>query len=482
MEFQILTPEERRAIHTASLRVLAETGVQVNNAPALSLLKSAGCTIDGDTARIPPALAEEAVAKAPHTFTLHSRDGDRTHTVGGDNVIYNPGSAAIYFIDRETHKMRRGTAADFRDLVVLTDALDHIHAQSTALVPADAPDAVGDLYRLHVVLTHSDKPVVTGAFTKEGLTDMKDMLESVVGGPDELRSRPRAVFDCCPSSPLMWSDVTCQNLMDCAAHGIPAEVLPAPQMGATSPVTVAGTLVEANAEFLSGAVISQLAAPGAPIVYGASPSAFDMRHTTARLGAIEAIMAACASAEMGKHYRVPTQAYLGLSDSKAVDGQSAFESGAGILLAALTGVNVVSGPGMQASENCQSLGKLVLDNELCGAAYRLARGVTVDDATLAAEVIAKVGPGGHFLAERHTREHLRRERFIPTDVLDRLSPDAWERAGSEDSTARARRRADEILREHAPPRLEGDALRSLEATLDSILERHGIPSSALPKL
>ena len=480
VKFRLLSKEDKDAIHGASLEVLEKTGVKVANDPALEILKEAGCSIDGNTVRMSSPLVKEALKKAPESFHLYTRDGSRQHTVGGSEVIYNPGSAAIYFIDRKTHEMRRANAADFRDLVRLTDALEHIHAQSTAMVPADVPEIISDLYRLYVVMRNSDKPIVTGAFTKEGLLDMAGMLESVVGGKDELRERPRAIFDCCPSSPLMWSDVTCQNLMDCAEHGIPADIIPAPQMGATSPVTIAGTLVEANAEFLSGAVISQLVEPGTPIIYGGSPSAFDMRYTTARLGAIEAIMAACASAEMGKHYGVPTQGYLGLSDSKAVDGQSSFESGTGILLAALTGVNIVSGPGMQASENCQSLEKLVIDNEYCGAAYRLIRGINVDDIALATEVITKVGPGGHFLAERHTRENLRKERFMPSDVLDRLSPDAWELAGSLDSTDRAREKANKILDEHEPAPLPKDAADAVRRTLGKILERYNIPLSSLP--
>jgi trimethylamine--corrinoid protein Co-methyltransferase len=482
VDFRLLTGEDVDTIHSASLDVLDKAGVMVKNEPAMGLLKEAGCTVEDDIVRIPPALVEEHLKKAPESFRLHATDGSIQRTVGGSNVIYNPGSAAIYFIDRKTHEMRRANAADFRDLVRLTDALEHVHAQSTAMVPADVPEVISDLYRLYVILTNSAKPIVTGAFTKEGLIDMKAMLEAVVGGPDELREGPAAIFDCCPSSPLMWSDVTCQNLIDCAEHGIPAEIIPAPQMGATSPVSIAGTLVEANAEFLSGAVISQLVVPGAPIIYGGSPSAFDMRYCTARLGAIEAMMAACAMAEMGKHYEVPTQGYLGLSDSKAVDGQSSFESGAGILLAAMTGVNIVSGPGMQASENCQSLEKLVIDNEYCGAAYRLIEGITMDDISIATEVVAKVGPGGHFLAERHTREYLMMERFIPSDVLDRLSPDAWVKAGSIDSTQRARERAERILTEHEPYSLPEDARNNLQRTLESILERYSIPLSAIPIL
>ncbi len=459
--------------------MLEEAGVKVNNSQALELLRDNGCKVEGDIVHIPPSLAEECVGKAPASFKLFTREAETSYTVGGDTVIYNPGSSAIYFTDRETGEMRRADAQDFRELVRLTDALPHIHAQSTAMVPHDVPDGISDLYRLYVVLRNSSKPIVTGAFTKEGLTDMKNMLDAVAG--DRLPEEPRAIFDCCPSSPLMWSDVTCQNLLDCAEHGIPAEIIPAPQMGATSPVTIAGTIVEANAEFLSGAVISQLATPGAPLVYGGSPSAFDMRHCTARLGAVEAVMAACAFAEMGKRYGVPTHGYLGLSDSKAVDAQSSYESGMGILLAAMARVNVVSGPGMQASENCQSLEKLVIDDELCGAAYRLIQGIRVDEDTLAAEVIGKVGPGGHFLAERHTRDHHMKERHMPGPIIDRLSPDAWTKAGSKNATQRAREIADETLRTHTPRPLPSESEERLETVFKAILKRHGIKPGQLPK-
>ena len=460
--------------------MLEKAGVKINNEPALELLRENGCTVDGDVVHIPQSLAEEAVEKAPASFKLYTREAEDSYKVGGDTVIYNPGSSAIFFTDRETGEMRRADANDFKELVRLTDALQHIHAQSTAMVPSDVPDSISDLYRLYVILMNSTKPIVTGAFTKEGLIDMRNMLEAVAG--DRLAEEPRAIFDCCPSSPLMWSDVTCQNLLDCAAYGIPAEIIPAPQMGATSPVTLVGTVVEANAEFLSGAVISQLAEPGSPLVYGGSPSAFDMRHCTARLGAVEAVMAACAFAEMGKHYGVPTHGYLGLSDSKTVDAQSSYESGMGILLAAMARVNVVSGPGMQASENCQSLEKLVIDNELCGAAYRLIEGITVDEETLAAEVISKVGPGGHFLAERHTREHHRKERYMPSDVIDRLSPDAWGKAGSKDATRRAKEIADKTLLEHTPKPLPKDSEERLETVFKAILKRHGISPNQIPTI
>jgi trimethylamine--corrinoid protein Co-methyltransferase len=481
-KLKLLSSSNIKDIHASSLEVLEKAGVIVKNKPALKLLGDAGCSVDSNLVKISGSLVDEQLKKVQSEFTLYSREGEKAYSVGGDNVIYNPGSAAIFFVDKESGEMRRANANDFRDLVRLTDALENIHAQSTAMVPADVPEKISDLYRLYLILKNSTKPIITGAFTIEGLPYMKNLLEAVVGGEEELRAKPRAIFDCCPSSPLMWSDVTCQNLLDCAEYGLPAEIIPAPQMGATSPVSIAGTLVEANAEFLSGLVISQLASPGAPIVYGGSPSAFDMRYLTARLGAVESVMAACAGAQMGKHYGVPTHGYMGLSDSKATDGQGGFESGMGILLSALSGVNIVSGPGMQASENCQSLEKLVLDNEYCGAAYRLLEGIRIDDVSLATELITKVGPGGHFLGEKHTRENLRREQYMPSNVLDRLSPDAWVKEGAKDSALRARERVHDILSKHTPAALPAGVEDSLEDEMKTILKHFSLNPSHLPIL
>ena len=168
---RLLSKGDIESIHEASLQVLEEAGIMVKNQAALQLLKETGCTVDENMVRIPSGIVEESLKKAPSSFELHSREGGIRRKVGDDNVIYNPGSAAIYFIDRERGEMRRANAKDFKELVRLTDALEHIHAQSTAMVPADVPEGISDLYRLYVILKNSTKPIVTGAFTKEGLID-----------------------------------------------------------------------------------------------------------------------------------------------------------------------------------------------------------------------------------------------------------------------------------------------------------------------
>jgi len=472
--FRLLERYEIEEIHSSSLMVLEKVGVDVRNENVLRLLKENGCEVKSRRVKISEELVKKSLEKTPSGIELYSRDGDRRLLISGDNVVYNPGSAAIYFLDHETGEIRRGTSKDLERLVRLADALEHIGAQSTAIVPSDVPEVVADLYRLYIVLRNSDKPIITGAFSKRGLFDMAEMLNATVGGQEELRRRPRAIFDCCPTSPLIWGDVTAQNLLDCADRGIPAEIISAPLMGATGPVTLAGLLVQANAEVLSGIVITQLRRSGAPVIYGVSPALLDMKYCTDRVGGIEVILTACTGAEIGKYYGLPTHSYLGLSDSKAVDGQSCFESALGIIMAALTGVNVVSGPGMLGGENCQSLEKLIIDDELCAMAYRLKEGIHVDEEALALDVIEKVGPGGHYLGEKHTMKHFRRERYIPSDVVCRLSIDAWKKGGSKDIVVRARERVEELLRAHQPKPMSKEKAETLEGVLSSIFDRYDL--------
>jgi len=475
---QLLSTDDIESIHNNSLTVLEKVGVTIKNNEALRLLKGSGCDVDFDKkiAHIPQNLVKDCLSRVPSVIRLYSRDGKQELIVGENNTTFNPGSSAVYFNDRETGEIRQPLSKDLAELVKLVDALKFIQAQSTAMVPSEVPEEIGDLYRLYLVLKNSTKPIITGAFTKKGLIDMKRLLEVVAGGDDKLAKKPMAIFDACPSSPLMWSDTTCQNLIDCAKFSIPAEIIPAPQMGATSPITLAGTLVQFNAEFLSGMVISQVTKPGAPVIYGGSPTTFDMKYLSSRLGSIENMMVACAASQVAKHYRLPTHAYLGLSDSKMIDAQSGFESGLGIILGALAGINVVSGPGMLIFENCQSLEKLVIDNEICGMALRLVGGITSNEDSLALNVISKVGPGGHYLAEKHTLKWLEKEQLMPSDVIDRLTLEASRKQGSKDMITRAREIVNKTLKEHVPEPLPADVENDLREVLREIINRYNIKS------
>lgn len=473
---ELLSRDEIECIHSSSIKVLEEVGVKIYNLNALKLLHDNGCEVDFDKkiARIPQSLVKEALSKTPSTIKIYGRNSSYDRIIGGDIVTFNPGSSALYIFDYDSGGIRKPISKDLVNLVRLADALEYIHAQSTALVVSDVPESIVDRYRLYIVLKNSPKPIITGAFTIDGIYDMKRMLEIVAGGEEALIKKPMAIFDVCPSSPLKWSENVIQNLMDCAKFHLPIEIIPVPQLGATGPVTMAGSVVQHNAEFLSGLVVAQLVNPGVPVIYGGSPTVLDQRFATSSLAAIEAIMVVCCYTQIAKNYGIPSHAYLGLSDSKIIDAQCGFESGIGIFLGVLLGVNVISGPGMFIFENCQSLEKLVIDNEICGMALKLADGVKVDYETMAVDLIEKVGPGGTYLTEKHTLKHLRRELLMPSEIIDRRDWKAWRDHGSKDIVKRAHEIVVKVLSEHEPEPLPIDVERELDSFMNEILMKRKV--------
>ncbi len=421
-----------------------------------------------------------ALATVPPRVVVYDRDGKPALDLGGDAVHFDPGSAALHILDPGSGRRRPPLTQDLVHLAWVTEACANIAGQSTGLVPSDVPDAMGDRFRLYVALRNSRKPVITGTFAKDAFTVMRDMLVTVRGDAAALRERPLAIFDCCPSPPLKWSDLTCQALIDCARAGIPAELVSMPLAGATAPVTLREMVVQHGAESLSGVLIHQLAAPGAPIVWGGSPSAFDMRHGTTPMGAIETMMVDVGYAQVGKRLELPTHAYLGMSDAKAVDYQTGMESGIGILLAALGGVNMVSGPGMLDFESCQSLEKLVLDNEACGMALRLTRGIGDGSAGQAVELLRALVELGSLLGHPHTRDHHRAELLAPGPAIERRTYEAWEAAGAPDSAAHARAQVQRIVAKGNPAPLPGDLALELDRLIAAEARRLGIDT--LPRV
>jgi trimethylamine--corrinoid protein Co-methyltransferase len=251
-----------------------------------------------------------------------------------------------------------------------------------------------------------------------------------------------------------------------------------PLSGFMAPVTLVGTLVMHAAETLSGYVIGQLAAPGAPILWGGSPAVFDVRYETTPMGAVETMMIDCAYNEIGKHLGLPTQAYISLSDSKLLDAQAGLESGMGAVLAAASGINTISGPGMLDFESCQSLEKLVVDDAICGMALRLARGVEPREDFPALPRFEELLGEGHLLISDHTLRNLRSEIAFPGPVIDRANRSRWQEEGSVPLGERARREVERLLAAYRPSRLPADSARELVRLMEAEARRAGMP--ALP--
>jgi trimethylamine--corrinoid protein Co-methyltransferase len=456
----LLSPALRDQILEEAFLILERDGVFFENEEARALFREAGQDVDESTfrVRLKPRLMERCLATTPASITLYDRSGNRAYRVGGDEVHFDPGSSGTRILDENSGHERKPVTGDLVEIARLTEALAHLNFQSTALVSSDVSGEIADIYRLYLGLLFSAKPIVTGTFRVEGFKPMQELLIAIRGGSEELRAKPLAIFDACPSPPLRWSRLTAQSLIDCARAGIPSELISMGMTGATSPVTIAGTLVQHVVENLAGLALAQIVRPGAPIIFGGSPSSFDMRKGTTPMGAMETMMIDMAYAQLGKALKLPTHAYMALSDAKTNDAQAGFETGIGAVLAALAGINVISGPGMMDYESTISLAKLVIDDEICGLAYRLIGGITPREETLAAHLFEGFGPETNFLTMAHTRKWYRTEHLLPI-VVDRDNYDAWEALGRKSIGDRATERVRSILGT-TPPNLPDSALQT----------------------
>jgi trimethylamine--corrinoid protein Co-methyltransferase len=460
--------------------LLASVGVELQNDEAVRLLVSHGARVDTERGRVclPPDLIDTALGTAPSVVRLFDALGQATHELAGDNVYFTPGSAAIHVLDQASGAIRPPTTDDYVRYAKVVSGLPHIAAQSTALIPTGIPESVSDAYRLYLSLLLGEKPVVTGAFSAEGFAVMRDLQIAVRGTGEALREKPLTIFSCCPTAPLKWSRETSQNVIDCARAGIPVEFISMPLAGFVAPVTLVGSVVQHAAETLSGVALSQLAAAGAPILWGGSPAIFDIRYETTPMGAIETMMLDCANAEVGRHLHLPTQGYIALSDSKALDAQAGLETGMGALLAGLSGINSVSGPGMLDFESCQSLEKLVVDDEICAMVARLRRGVEPRDDFPARPLFEQLLSEGHLLIADHTRRHLREQIHLPGAVIERASLGRWREEGETSLVARAAREVDRLISAWTPSRIPAEAKGALRERMHAAASAAGL--DALP--
>ncbi|UCC78685.1 MAG: trimethylamine methyltransferase family protein [Candidatus Zixiibacteriota bacterium] len=458
--------------------LLRELGVEINNDFVLSLLGDHGAKIEKEKKRAfyTDDIIDKSLKYAPSSFQLYDSSGGQAVDLSGYNVNFTPGSAAINILEYESNMIKRPVTSDYIRYAKLMQSMDNIASQSTCMIPSDVPEKISDSYRLYLSLLYCEKPVVTGTFTIEAFEVMKDMQLSVRGTEKALREKPLTVFSCCPTAPLMWSDVTSQNLLDCARYSIPVEYISMPLSGFMAPVTLVGTLIQHTAETLSGLVISQLTNPGTPVLYGGSPAVFDIRYETTPMGDIGTMMIDCAYNEIGKHLGLPTQAYTGLSDAKQLDAQAGLESSMGATLAALAGINNISGPGMLDFESCFSLEKLVLDNEICGMVFRLIEGIEPREDFPSLPLFEEFLKERHLLIADHTRKFLKDEIYFPQTVIDRANRSRWQEEGGLTLKERAHNMLEKRIAEYRPIELSPNTANDLTKLMEAEARRYGMDS------
>jgi len=408
-------------IHGAALQILSEAGVMFESKDALQILKDNGAEVEGNVAHIPEELTRECLRRASSSISLYGLDGSLRCRLEGDEVFFNPGSTASWYIDENGE--RRGPV--YRDMVRFSrvvEELPYLQMQSTALIIQDVEEDLRAVSRLLAVFECSKKPVVTGIFKENDIEKMKSVLSRFT----DLSEKPVAIFDACPNSPLRWSRHLSHSIIECARNNIPTTIISMPMPFICSPPTLAGSLVQHHAENLSGIVLAESAEPGAKVIYGGSPSLPAKTPLMSHPGILKLILA---YNQIGKHFRIPTHAYLGVSDSLDVDERAFVESAYCLTIGREAGINVVSGPGMLEGEKTQSILKLVLDGLICENAFTresplinevletvcsedvysyrsvLEEEVEVSEDTLCLPLIKEVGPGGSYLKPRYVREY-----------------------------------------------------------------------------
>jgi trimethylamine--corrinoid protein Co-methyltransferase len=462
-KIQVLDEEHKNKIYTEAKEILENLGIFLENEDAQELFNKEGVAHNGSRYFIPSDLVEKCLRTVPNEIKLFDREGKEHITLANDNVHFDPGSAAILYFDEATGEIRNAVKEDFVRFSKVVEHLKYIEAQSTALVYQDVPKEAQDWHRLFIALTNCYKPVVTGTFRKESFSIMKELLLNCRLSEDDLARKPLAIFDACPSPPLKWSDLTTQSLIDAAVSMIPSEFVSMPLAGASAPMSLIGSITQHCAECLAGVVIGQLAKSGAPLIWGGSPAILDMKQGTTPMGAIETMMINLGDVEMGKFLKMPTHAYMGLSDSKVPDTQAGFEAGMGALLAGLAGVNMVSGPGMLDFESTQSIEKLMIDNEIVGMVKRLLRGVEDYGAPFASDILKDFDDKEELLSHPSTLKLFRKELFMAGPIIDRLSRDAWKQNGSKSARKRAKEQALKLIDKGPLKPIDDTLAKELEA-------------------
>jgi trimethylamine--corrinoid protein Co-methyltransferase len=467
-------------------RILGETGVEVRGPAMRARLLDEGLPLDASGERVlfPPDVVERALETAPSSFTLYDRDGEPHADLGGDRVHFVPGSSGLRVTDHRTNETRLATTADFVEYVRLADGLENIAYLATAFSTSDVPPEISDAWRLYLTVTGSRKPVVSGAFTEHGVPRMVEMMQLFRRDRADLLARPLSIFTVTATGNFRYGEDSCQNLVDCVEAGIPVEIVPVTLMGLIAPVTLVGATVFHTADVLAGVTMAQLVRPGAPVLFGGAPAAFHMKAASSPMAAIEALHLDLAYVQVGKSLGLPTQAYMALSDAKLLDAQAGAETFGSAVLAALAGVNSVSGPGMLDYVLVFSLPKLVLDDELCGQALHLVRPIEPRDDLPADDLVTHLLDEAHLIMADHTTRYWPEELWLTGPTYDRDNRETWERKGGKTLEWRAAEEVDRRLAAYQPvetdPAVDAELLSIVRAGMDSPVELPAVPPPPEP--
>lgn len=449
---ELLTDDEVRRTHEASLEVLENVGILAHNVKAREVFKKHGCRVDDETGLVtfPADVVERYRKLTPPSFTFRGRDPRFDRTIPDDGPIVVTGSSAPNVVDPVTGAERRATSGDIANIAYLINELPGFDVFSISTLAADAPEGQFSLSRFYPALKNCLKPVRSNTPNMDDLHQVIELGELIAGGRAAYRERPIINHHYCPMvSPLTMDVDSTDAVMWLTDQGLPVYTTVVPNAGLTSPMTLMGTLVVANAEFLAITVFQQMVREATPIIYAGLPTVADMRTGAYAPGAIETGILLAAQAQLARFYNVPAGGYIGLTNSHTNDAQSGYETGMNTLLGVAAGATLLNMGGLFSSLMAFDFGKAVVDNEIALMDKRVWRGLEFSEENLALEEIAAVGPGGSFMGRKHTKALMKTTAVLPK-LAERQMRQQWEDAGRQDIHARAMSEARRILAEPNP--------------------------------
>ncbi|MDJ0669020.1 MAG: trimethylamine methyltransferase family protein [Desulfobacterales bacterium] len=473
---QVLSEDQIEAIYYASLRVLYETGVRVYATEGVDVAHAGGAIVEETTARsslvkIPPDMVDKARATVPSKVVVIGPDRRYRMELFKNQIYYGGGSDTPFTLDPYTGERRRSTYQDVKNFARIAQALPNYDFHMSLGITQDTAVGTYDRWQYLAMLEGTSKPINITAVDIEGVRDQLEMALIRVGGKDEWRKGPIFSLYIEPVSPLSHSREVVQKLLFCCDNDIPFVYTPCPLAGATAPATLAGLLVQALAESLFGIVLSQLRRPGAQIIIGGLMSNMDMLSTIYCYGSPEMALLSAAYTDITKWLRVPEYETAGCSDAKLFDEQAAMEAAINIATSGLIGGNMIHDVGYLDSglTSCPDL--MVASDEIIDMVKRILQGIEVTPDTMALDVIAEIGPGGHFMEHDHTFERFKTEIWRPK-LIQRQNWENWQLAGGQRYGQRVHARVIEILESDTAPLLDEAMFKEMRRICELADARH----------
>jgi len=474
-QYQPLTQDKIGRIHGCALRLLEEVGVKVDLPEALDIFSEAGANVDSESkrVRIPAKVVEKSLGSAPGRVILYGREPEHNLILEKTRVYMGTGGAAPYVIDPNSGKKRRSTLEDIAKLGKLTDGLENIHFYTIPCAAQDIPQEKISINEFYASLSTTTKHIMGPVQNPEDVKDVMVMAGMICGGEEKLKEKPFISFvTSWMISPLTFDPGATKILIEIVRSGMPVALSSAPMAGATSPITMAGTLTQLHAEELAGIAFSQLLKPGAPVLYGGIPGMADMHDLSYKAGGVEFGFMNAAISQLATYIDVPNYCSAGITEAKIPSIQAIYEKTFSICQCALAGSNYVHhAAGVLESILTLGYGQFVIDNEIIGMAMKMVKGIEVDADRLAIDVIKEVGPGGYFFSSRHTRKYLKTEYFEPMLMprSARTSPETLQQHRPLEVLHYAREKATEIIEGHETPTIPQEIDKRIRERYDIML-------------